>query len=453
MKDAAASAVAPVDYVVAPLLAAASALIGNARWAQAWQGWKEPPHLWCAAIGDSGDGKSPGADTLNLYVLPVVERRMGADFPDHLREAQATIEAAKVRMENWKNELRDAVKGGIPLPCQPGAVPQEPLAPRLVLSDVTIERVASMLAAAAPKGVLMIRDELAGWLLGMNTYNDGGRAFWLEAYGGRRYAVDRQKSAEPIIVPHLAVSWYGGTQPGRIAEVLQGADDGLLARFMWFWPDPFPFDKPRRPPDTDWVITAFDRLRMLELASTDDGPAPLPVMLDDAAVQRMVAFARTMQERRETTTGLTRSAVGKARGLVLRLSLVFQYLRWCGEDGYAAPPATIGEDALVAAAKFVSEYVLPMAERTYGDAKRPEVEHNAATLARWVAGQRPDVVHVRHVQRNVRLPGLVTADAIHTACRELIEAGWLRKPAGGTGFQQRGAKAYPVSPRLIDLLK
>ena len=42
-------------------------------------------------------------------------------------------------------------------------------------------RVASLLVTATPKGILMSRDELAGWLLGMNTYIDGARAFWLEA--------------------------------------------------------------------------------------------------------------------------------------------------------------------------------------------------------------------------------------------------------------------------------
>ena len=46
------SAACPPDYVVAPLLAAVSALIGNARWAQATPGWAEPPHLWCASVGE-----------------------------------------------------------------------------------------------------------------------------------------------------------------------------------------------------------------------------------------------------------------------------------------------------------------------------------------------------------------------------------------------------------------
>src|SRR6202020_524177 len=51
IRDAAEAAACPVDYVVAALLPPASALIGHARWAQAWPGWQEPPHLLCAAIG------------------------------------------------------------------------------------------------------------------------------------------------------------------------------------------------------------------------------------------------------------------------------------------------------------------------------------------------------------------------------------------------------------------
>ena len=89
--NAAAAAACPVDYVVAPLLASASTLIGNARWAQASAGWSEPPHLWMVAVGDSGDGKSPGADCLLRDVLPEIERRMIGDYPDRLREWQAAV--------------------------------------------------------------------------------------------------------------------------------------------------------------------------------------------------------------------------------------------------------------------------------------------------------------------------------------------------------------------------
>src|ERR1043165_207227 len=89
------AAACPPDYVAAPLLAAASALIGNARWAQATPGWAEPPHLWLGVVGDSGSGKSPGSDCLMRDVLPEIERRMRADFSDRLWRWQAEIEIGR----------------------------------------------------------------------------------------------------------------------------------------------------------------------------------------------------------------------------------------------------------------------------------------------------------------------------------------------------------------------
>jgi hypothetical protein len=150
--------------------------------------------------------------------------------------------------------------------------------------------------------------------------NDGAKR-WSESRGG----IDAGCRDSFL----LALKQHNGRRESRVAEVMQGPDDGLLARFIWFWPDPFPFNKPNRPPAADWAITAFDRLRTLDLAADEDGSTPLLVMLDDAAAQRLVRFAQLMQERKEMT-------IGKARGLVLQLSLVLEYLRWCGEDGYTA---------------------------------------------------------------------------------------------------------------------
>ena len=156
-----------------------------------------------------------------------------------------------------------------------------------------------------------------------------------------------------------------------------------------------------------------------------------------------------MQRRKETVGGLMRSAYGKARGLALRLALVLEFLWWCGgEDGMAAPPSVVSEAAFLAAAHLVTDYLMPMAERVYGDAATPEADRNAATLARWIVKQRPAEVHVRRMQREVRLQDLRTAEAIHAACKVLVEAGWLLPPDVGGGFQQRPRAVYPVNPNL-----
>jgi hypothetical protein len=55
---------------------------------------------------------------------------------------------------------------------------------------------------------------------------------------------------------------------------------------------------------------------------------------------------------------------------------------------------------------------------------------------------------VRHLQRNVRLPGLRTAKQIKGAADALVEADWLHPPAAGSAFGQRGRIAYAINPRL-----
>jgi hypothetical protein len=447
-RTAEAGATAP-DYVACTLLAAVSGLIGNARWPQATPGWREPPHLWIGAVGDSGTNKSSGADALMRDVLPAIEARMAADFPDRLKEWKSKAEAAKATIENWQKDVRAAVKDGFAPPAAPAEGEPEPQAPRLRQNDVTVERVATLLACAAPKGLLVTRDELAGWLLGLTAYNDAGRAFWIEAFGGRPYRVERVKSPEPIIVPRLAVAVTGSTQPEKLAEMFADADDGLLGRFIWAWPDPPPFRLSRTTPGIEWAIEALDRLRMLDLAPDDRGEMkPINVPLVEPAITMMEKFGQDMQREQQEAGGLLRSAYGKARGIALRLSIGLEYLWWCGQDGMAPPPSVITEAALAAAIDLVADYFLPMAARVYGDASASQAERAATTLARWIAKEKPDEVHVRTLQRKVRLPGLNAAETIHAAADVLVEAGWLRKSPPQKGFQVRPKAFYPVNPAI-----
>ena len=108
---------------------------------------------------------------------------------------------------------------------------------------------------------MMVRDEIAGWLMGMDAYNPAGRAFWLEAYGGRPYRVERRSHGdEPIEIERLAVAVYGGTQPDRLSELAAGPDDGLFSRVLWLWPDPRTVSARRGDARmSTWAIEALDR--------------------------------------------------------------------------------------------------------------------------------------------------------------------------------------------------
>jgi hypothetical protein len=450
IRQAADAAATPVEFVAAPLFAATSVLIGNARWAQATPGWSEPPHLWVGVVGDSGDGKSPGADCLLRDVLPQIEQSMSLDYPDKVRAWRVEMELAKAAEDIWKTEVRAAEKAKKAPPLPPvGMAPPEPQSPRLVQSDVTVEKVASLLATAAPKGLLIYRDELIGWIDSMVVYNAAGRSFWVESYGGRPFRVERQKNPEPIIVLRNAVGVFGGTQPDKLALLMRDPDDGLLGRVLWSWPEPISFRLGRATPGAEWAVSALDKLRELDLLPGRP-PKPFMVRLADQAVTAMEAFGQQMQHRQKRASGLLRSSFGKARGHALRLSLVIEYLVWCGLESMSPPPNRISVGAFDAAAGLVADFFIPMAERVYGDAAVPEVERLAATLARWVLEKAPprEPVNAREIRRKARLPGLREAAKVKLAIDALVEAGWLRPASSNVGQGGRLLVAYSINPGL-----
>ena len=137
---------------------------------------------------------------------------------------------------------------------------------------------------------------------------------------------------------------------------------------------------------------------------------------------------------------------GKMPGTVLRLALVLEMLWWCGKDA-AAEPDSVSEDAVIASVGLVEEYLKPMAERAYGDDALPQDERNAATLAKWFLRERPETINLRDLRRNIRLPGMQTAEAVKAAVKNLKDGCWVfeaGKRAGKTHGRQRAD--YRVNP-------
>ncbi|HWX50542.1 MAG TPA: DUF3987 domain-containing protein [Roseomonas sp.] len=452
---AAEGANAPPDYVTLPLLVAASALIGNARWAQAWPGWAEPPILWGGSVGNPSSGKSPGAAPVMRDVLGRVEMHMARDYPAEMERWETRASVAKAALKQWEKDVARAIKAGDqPMPDKPDAatMPPKPSRPRASVSDATQEALAGVLHHQ-PKGVLHVRDELSGWLLNLGRYANGGtdRPFWLEAWNGGRHRVDRQKHPEPIILDHLAVATFGTIQPDRLGEVFDGADDGLAGRFLWVWPEASGvFGRPGRAAEIRPAADALTRLADLQMGRDEASRAvPLMTPLDDDAAPRLIAFAQEMQRAERSAHGLLKTTLGKARGHALRLALVLEYLWWGGRD--TNQPVSISAEAMAAAVTLMREYFLPMARRVLGDAAIPREEMHARTLAEWIADTRPERVNVSAIRDEARLPGLRESEPVKAACRYLLEAGWLIE-APMTGKRGRPRGEYLVSPLLAAAL-
>ena len=116
-----------------------------------------------------------------------------------------------------------------------GPPPKPPSTPpRYVASDVTVEKLAEIIGPHE-RGILVKRDEWAGWIASMEKYSARGsgvdRAFWLKAFDGGPHAVDRISRGSKF-VPNLSASLIGGIQPQKLAEMHGLTADGLLQRLF-----------------------------------------------------------------------------------------------------------------------------------------------------------------------------------------------------------------------------
>lgn len=132
-------------------------------------------------------------------------------------------------MTVWRNATAAAKKNK-------EAEPDQPRMRRLVIQDATVEAVARILQSEHG-GLLLFQDELSGWFGSHDAYRANGvskdRSFWLEAYNGGSFTVDRASKEQPLFVPYLDVSIISGIQPEKIRDIAEkSADDGLLQRFM-----------------------------------------------------------------------------------------------------------------------------------------------------------------------------------------------------------------------------
>lgn len=446
---------APVDYPAIAFVSACASLVGGKRRIRPYQtsAWAEPCILWVGAVGDPSARKSPALDAIT-GPLRDIERDNAEDHKAAIRDWQEKSERARASRKDWQASVEKAVKDLMETPSMPedATEPEEPTRRRTVIMDATPEAVGAILQGN-PQGTLHFRDELAGWLTSFDRYSPGGREFWLEAYGGRPFVIDRKNLTKgPMMISFNGVSVCGGIQPEKLASaLLSNVDDGLVARFLWAWPDKSPrIGRPRIAANMADLENAFRRLDSLPWGVDAEGrQVAVTLPLSDEAADIFEMWEADNSKVDEHASALFKSFVGKMNGVVLRLALVAEYIRWAWTAG--AEPAEVSVDSLIAAADFVDSYAKPMAERVYGDAALPMVERHAAMLAKYIRRQGLRAINKRELKRSPHksaLPGLREAAAMDAAVGFLVDAGWIMPQHSRDGKPGQPKLDYIVNPAV-----
>ena len=194
--------------------------------------WLVVPNLWGGIIAPPGLMKSPVISAMT-QPLTRIEARWRAEHESDMSDYQTTG-----RRGAWREQYKAAQKSGKDAPVRPDDSIAKPVCGRLLTQDATAEKLHEIMRDN-PAGILVIRDELSGWLATLDKPGrEGERGFFLSAWNGDTgYTMDRIGRGS-IHVDACCVSMLGGIQPARLrgylADALQDGplNDGLLQRFQ-----------------------------------------------------------------------------------------------------------------------------------------------------------------------------------------------------------------------------
>jgi hypothetical protein len=399
------------------MLAAVSAVLGYRRVVVAPEpdnpSWEEVPVLWVALVGPPGAGKTP--------ILRDVTRPLWAVERELAEGNRRDWEEYEVDLERWQGAKRG----------ERGEKPKPPTPRRLVVSDITPEKLGVILEVNP--AVLVHVDELKGLIQSWRREDRAaGRAFFMSAYHGAPSVIDRvMRGTTYLERPQVAI--LGGIQPGPWHQVVRGGlgrgedADGLLQRFTPVVIDPLPPVK-EPPPVPKSLLWGYEEVVMRlweEEVPQKVGPSP-----DAYHLWREWRFETLQEQRNPELPEAWRGYLSKRMGLTARLAGILSVL-W-GEDG------AISERTMARAIYLVKGVLEPHARRAWRVGQVGDISP-ALRLAKKLKEGGVERFARRDVYRN-EWGGISSSEEAGQALWLLEKAGWvLYDPA---------TKTYLVNPRI-----
>jgi Protein of unknown function (DUF3987) len=398
--DASADAIGCDTAMIAlPKLAGLGRMIGLSRVIELKPGWIEPAILWIALVAASGTHKTPAIKKATEIVR---------DFDDG-------------NAPNRKNR-----------PCS-----------RFIVNNITMPALFELLADE-PDGLLLVQDELAGWLRQIGKSPSGvgtDIGHWLSAWSAEPLRVDRKTGSRPSLnLRRPAISLIGGVQPDTLRRAigLEHMQDGLCARLLLAMPESRPVRW------TDCMVphsveremrSVYEQLLLLR-PNVDGEPAAIP--LSAGARRIWIEFYNGHHAHIETLDQELRAAGTKSTAYAARFALIVQLCRSV-EIGEGC--AEIDEDAIRTG--------IELSSWCFGEARR---------IYRVLTETEEDRIHRQLIDLIHRRGGQVTARELmrasshfHTvAAAEKALASLVVAGCGRWDFDNHGGgRGRPVSRFLL----
>jgi hypothetical protein len=441
---------APPDFLAAGAIVALSSAVGRRATIRPKErdDWTVVPNLWGGIIGRPSLLKTPSLDEV-MRPLKKLETDAAASHREALEEYETAKRVHSAMKSEIDKEIRKAVKEGRDASAilQKHSEGDQPARVRYIVPDATPEALGEILQAN-PNGVLVFRDELMGWLSGLDKEGrEDARTFYLEGWNGfGSFGSDRIGRGN-IFIPSVCLSILGGVQPSKLAPYVRAAvkggagDDGLLQRFqVLVYPDaPTTWRNVDRIPNHQSREAAH--AVYTRLATTN--PEVEPRRFDPAA-QALFNEWRADLENRLRTGGLhpaLEAHLAKYRKLMPALSLLLALA-----DGIDGPVPV--EYAQRAAAWC--EYLEGHANRVYSVAISGDAATAKLIAAKLKAGALTDGFKLRDIYRH-GWAGLTDREDIQKGLDLLEDFEWLSSEVTFSEVGGRPTSIYKINPRLPEV--
>jgi len=393
------------------------------------ENWTESARLWTMLIGDPSYKKSPIMRAAASKI-----KKMDGDM----------MRAGNKALLDWQEN--GGTKGGGPMPAMP----------RLRVEDVTMEATQEV-CRHSPDGILVLQDELSGWFGGIEKYSGGkgsakDRSFWLTAFGGGEYAVNRVGRGS-FLIDNLSVSILGGVQPDPIRRIVGDAtDDGLIQRFLPVILQPANIGRDEEGSDIAHEYDAIiERLHGLE--APDSVLGRLPLQFDDGARGIREKLEAKHHKLVVSTEGFNKKLaahIGKFDGIFPRLCIVWHCL-----DHVSAPdfdptqplPIVVSQSTAQRVEAFLSGYIMQHSLAFYAGVIGLSDDHDdLVDVAGYILAKRKDKVTIRDVRMGIRSMRKIDREAGVRLFQRLEALSWV-DPAN----TRSDAPSWTVNPAVHDL--
>jgi hypothetical protein len=443
----------PLEVPAAAALVALSTVVGRnlGIHPKRHDDWLVIPNLWGLVVGPPGILKTPAANEA-LKPLGNLSAQASKEFEDMQARNRAADISRQARVEAIKDLMKKAVKSRNQfefenLESELSALLEfkQPTERRYRVNDATVEKLVELLKDN-PRGLLMYRDELFGWLRNLDKIGrEGDRTFFLESWNGNGDYTQDRIARGTIRVKGVCISIFGTIQPGRLNSYIEGAinggqgDDGLIQRFQvavypeqaktWKNIDRYPDHRAR---DRAYrIFSTIDSLDPETCGVVPDKFSGIAALRFEREAQEFFDDWRLKLETRLRSGEIESSAykdhLGKFRSLMPSLALLLHLTDWADAQMDMESPLALGAVSLQSAklAAAWCDYLETHARKIFAGAIRPDLRAAHALAARIRQHKIKDGTSVREIYRN-QWASLTTKEDVYDGLAILSELGWVR---------------------------